>query len=61
MKHLLIIGCGDVAMRTIPLLARRYRIFALVRKPASAEQLRALGVLPICGDLDDRASLKRIA
>jgi nucleoside-diphosphate-sugar epimerase len=60
MKHLLIIGCGDVAMRTIPLLARRYRIFALVRKPASAEQLRALGVLPICGDLDDRASLKRI-
>ena len=47
-------------MRTIPLLARRYRIFALVRKPASAEQLRALGVLPICGDLDDRASLKRI-
>lgn len=61
MNHLLIIGCGDVAMRAIPLLAPRYRIFALVRNPASAGELRALGVLPIPGDLDDRASLKRIA
>ena len=31
MKRLLIIGCGDVAMRAIPLLAHRYRIFSLVR------------------------------
>ena len=61
MKHLLIIGCGDVAMRAIPLLVRRYRVFALVRNPASGKALRALGVLPIHGDLDDRASLKRIA
>lgn len=61
MKRLLIIGCGDVAMRAIPLLARRYRIFALVRNPACREKLRALGVLPIFGDLDDRASLARIA
>ena len=61
MKRLLIVGCGDVAMRAIPLLAGRYRIFALVRHPASGEKLRALGVLPISGDLDDRASLQRIA
>ncbi len=54
MKRLLIIGCGDVAMRAIPLLARRYRIFALVRNPACREKLRALGVLPVLGDLDDR-------
>ena len=61
MRRLLIIGCGDVAMRAIPLLARHYRIFALVRNPACREKLRVLGVLPILGDLDDRASLKRIA
>jgi nucleoside-diphosphate-sugar epimerase len=61
MKRLLIIGCGDVAMRAIPLLTRRYRVFALVRNPAYREKLRALGVLPIIGDLDDRASLARIA
>ena len=61
MKHLLIIGCGDIALRAIPLLVRRYRVFALVRNPASGKELRALGVLPIHGNLDDRASLKRIA
>ena len=61
MKRLLIIGCGDVAMRAIPLLTRRYRVFALVRNPAYREKLRALGVLPIAGDLDNRSSLARIA
>lgn len=61
MKRLLIIGCGDVAMRTIPLLVRRYRVIALVRNPAYSTALRALGVMPLPGDLDDRASLARIA
>lgn len=61
MKRLLIIGCGNVAMRAIPLLAHRYRMCALVRKRAAGEKLRALGVLPIFGDLDDRTSLERIA
>ena len=60
MKRLLITGCGDVAMRAIPLLAHRYRVFALIRNPAYLEKLRLLGVLPIVGDLDNRASLARI-
>ena len=60
MKRLLIIGCGDVAMRAIPLLTRHYRIFALIRNPAYLEKLRSLGVLPVIGDLDNRASLARI-
>jgi nucleoside-diphosphate-sugar epimerase len=61
MKSVLIVGSGDVAMRAIPLLARRYRVFALVRNPAYCAGLRASGVVPILGDLDDRASLARIA
>ena len=48
-------------MRIIPLLARHYRLFALVRDPVRREGLRVRGVLPISGDLDDRASLDRIA
>ncbi|HYR05617.1 MAG TPA: hypothetical protein VEP71_02955 [Gallionella sp.] len=56
MKCLLIIGCEDVAMRAIPLPARRYRIFALVRNPDYCEKPRTLGVMPIHGDLDNRAS-----
>ncbi len=61
MTRLLIIGCGDVAMRSISLLAQCYRIYALVRDPSRREKLRDSGVLPIPGDLDDRASLERIA
>ena len=48
-------------MRAIPLLARRYRILALIRNPAHGERLRTLGVLPLIGDLDNRACLARIA
>lgn len=61
MKHLLIIGCGDVALRTIPLLKQSYRVFALVRNAAHFAGLRAMGVVPLMGDLDDRTSLARIA
>lgn len=60
MERLLIIGCGDVALRAIPLLKRGYQVFALVRNPAYCTRLRALGVIPLLGDLDDRASLARI-
>lgn len=61
MKRLLIIGCGDVAMRVVPLLIRRYRVFALIRNPSYLEKLRALGAIPVIGDLDNRASLAHIA
>ena len=62
MRRLLIIGCGDVALRAIPfLLTCHYRIFALVHDPADCAGLRKLGAVPILGDLDDRASLARIA
>jgi nucleoside-diphosphate-sugar epimerase len=60
MKRLLIIGSGDVALRAIPLLARRHRVYALVRNPDYCEKLRALGATPVMGDLDDRARLSRI-
>lgn len=61
MKRILIVGCGDVARRTIPLLTKRYRVFALVRNPACCAGLQKLGAVPIIGDLDNRASLARIA
>lgn len=61
MRRLLIIGCGNVALRAIPLLKKGYRVFALVRDPSRRAGLRALGVTPLLGDLDDRASLSRIA
>ena len=65
MKRLLIIGCGDVGLRLIPLLLARHRVYArvyaLTRDPAQCAVLRALGATPIVGDLDKPHSLSAIA
>jgi len=60
MERLLIIGCGDIARRTIPLLKDRYRVYALIRNEKQRGALRAQGVVPISGDLDSRRQLARI-
>lgn len=44
----------------IPLLRGRYRVFGLARSPESAARMRALGVIPIQGDLDRPDSLRRL-
>jgi nucleoside-diphosphate-sugar epimerase len=61
MKRLLIIGCGYIARRSIPLLTGHYRIYALTRNDTQKYELRAQRVTTIPGDLDDRAKLTRIA
>ncbi len=61
MKRILLVGCGDIALRTLPLLTPRYRVYALIRNPAYTGKLRELGAIPVIGDLDKRASLARIA
>ena len=61
MQKLLIVGCGDVARRTLPHLLGHYRIFALLRDPAQLAAWRAAGARPVLADLDRAASLKRIA
>ncbi|WP_345811444.1 NAD-dependent epimerase/dehydratase family protein [Paraburkholderia sp. PREW-6R] len=59
--RVLIVGCGDVGMRCVPLLRPRAHIFALTRHAERTAELRAAGVTPVAGDLDARRSLKRIA
>ena len=61
MANILIIGCGDVGLRCARLLAPRHRLYALARTPQSAQRLREAGITPIPGDLDDHASLARLA
>jgi nucleoside-diphosphate-sugar epimerase len=60
MDRVLIIGCGDIAMRVAPLLRGRYRLFGLVRNPARHQSLRDIGITPVPGDLDDAWSLHRL-
>jgi len=59
--RILIVGCGDVGLRAARLLAGHARLYGLIRSPRRADELRAAGITPVFGDLDDRASLKRLA
>ncbi|WP_233802950.1 NAD-dependent epimerase/dehydratase family protein [Paraburkholderia sp. HP33-1] len=59
--RVLIVGCGDVGMRCVPLLRPRAHVFALTSHAERCAELRAAGVTPLVGDLDARRSLKRLA
>ncbi len=61
MQKLLIVGCGDVARRTLPRLLGHYRVFALLRDPAQFAYWRERGARPLLADLDRAASLTRIS
>ncbi|MFL6634155.1 MAG: NAD-dependent epimerase/dehydratase family protein [Massilia sp.] len=59
--RLLIVGCGDVGMRLLPLVRERFRVFAVTSQPARCAALRAAGAVPVVADLDRPATLKRLA
>ena len=58
--RLLIVGCGDVGMRVLRLLQRRWHVCALTSSPARLDALRAAGATPLLGNLDDPATLGRL-
>lgn len=58
--HLLVVGCGDVGMRLLPLVRQRFRVFALTSNPGRCAELRRAGAVPIVGDLDRPDTLKRL-
>ncbi|VVE20292.1 SDR family NAD(P)-dependent oxidoreductase [Pandoraea anhela] len=58
--RLLIVGCGDVGMRALPALVKRFRVFAVTSSDARHAALRAAGAVPVVANLDDRHSLHRI-
>ncbi len=58
--RLLLVGCGDVGMRLLPLLRDRFRVFAVTSQPARVGELRAAGATPIVANLDHPHSLHRL-
>ncbi len=62
-ERVLIIGCGDVGLRAARALGggRRVRLLALSSTPERQAALRAQGITPLSGDLDDARSLRRLA
>jgi nucleoside-diphosphate-sugar epimerase len=64
-QRVLIVGCGDVGLRTAGQLGapqgQRVRLMALTSSPERVRLLRACGITPLLGNLDDASSLKRLA
>ena len=60
-QTLLLIGCGDIALRSAPLLRTHYRLIGLCRHLENAPQLRQHGITPVFGDLDKPKSLNKLA
>ena len=60
-QRLLIIGCGDVGLRVARALPPRVRVLALEVSANRTAELRARGITPLRGNLDDRSSLRRLA
>jgi len=61
MERLLIMGGGDIAQRALPWLQKRFRVYVLVRSEEAALFWRKAGAIPLCGDLDRRETLGRLA
>ena len=59
--RVLIIGCGDVGLRAARLLPQGIRRLALTSSPERITELRSQGITPLLGNLDDAASLRRLA
>ncbi len=57
---LLIVGCGDVGLRVLPLVLPAWRVLALTSSAARFAELRATGVTPLLGNLDEPATLGRL-
>ncbi|WP_039784932.1 sugar nucleotide-binding protein [Herbaspirillum huttiense] len=61
LPRVLILGCGDVGLRLVPLLLPRYRVLAVTSNPGRRAELRAAGAIPIVADLDAPLTLGRLA
>ena len=59
--RILIVGCGDVGLRTAKAMMPRCRVRALTSSGSKHPQLRAMGITPLAGNLDEPATLQRLA
>jgi len=55
------VGCGDVGLRVARALRGRVRLLALTSSPHRVEALRNHGMTPLVGNLDQPASIARLA
>ena len=61
MQRVLLVGCGDIALRVADLLRHRARLIGLTRDRDDVRKLRQHAIVPLIGDLDDRRTIARLA
>ncbi|WP_426149138.1 NAD-dependent epimerase/dehydratase family protein [Polaromonas sp. DSR2-3-2] len=60
-QRVLIIGCGDVGLRVARQLPPRIKVIALTSSPERLPALRRERITPLLGNLDEPATLRRLA
>ncbi|HYW58584.1 MAG TPA: NAD-dependent epimerase/dehydratase family protein [Polaromonas sp.] len=60
-ERVLIVGCGDVGLRVADQLPARVHLLALTSSSDRVAALRARRIVPLRGDLDQPATLRRLA
>ncbi len=60
-QRILIIGCGDVGLRVARLLPKGSKVLALTSSNSRVPELRGKSITPLLGNLDDAATLRRLA
>ncbi len=60
-QRVLIVGCGDVGLRVARLLPSRLKLIALTSSAERVDGLRREHITPLQGNLDEPATLRRLA
>ncbi|MDB5928847.1 MAG: NAD-dependent epimerase/dehydratase, partial [Polaromonas sp.] len=60
-QRVLIIGCGDVGLRVARQLPARLKVMALTSSAEKVSDLREAKIMPLLGNLDQPATLRRLA
>ena len=60
-QRILIVGCGDVGLRVARLLPDRANVMALTSSNGRVTEFRGQNITPLLGNLDDVATLRRLA
>jgi len=61
LPRILIIGCGDVGQRMLPILVKSFKVFVLTSQSEKFHLFRQAGAIPILGNLDDQQTLSRLS
>ncbi len=59
--RLLIVGCGDVGQRMLPILVKSHKVYVLTTQTEKLSLFRQAGAVPLYGNLDDSSTLHRLS